>query len=435
MPRFEPFAGLCYNPSKVTYDDVIAPPYDVVDEDERAALAGRSPFNAIAVELPEDDPSSGLDRYQAAASLFGQWQQDHVLIKDQRPCLYAYRMTFIPEDGPGAGHGGNGPDHMAYRATLGVIGALEVVPPGHGEVLPHEQTMSKPKSDRLDLLRATRINTSPVWGLSLASGLSAAIAGEGASGAAGPKAIDRPAEIAAVDSDGVLHELWKIKDADQIQRISELVRAAPVVIADGHHRYETANAYKAQLAATGQEAAKAAELVMTYVVELAEDQLTVGPIHRLISGLPSGYDLQEGLSQAFQLSRLGPDDQLKEKDAASSLTLVTQEGSYNLTPTKAALDNAEDPELDSSVVAYALASLPDHELSYQHGRQNALAAVAKGDAQAAILLRPVSIAKIASMAERNLRMPPKSTFFYPKPRTGMVFRPLDPRQGFKPAAK
>jgi len=155
MPRFRPFPGLRYDRS-LPLDKVIAPPYDVVGPEQRAELAARHRANAIHVELPVQDNRSGLDKYRAAAQIFSTWRQDGVLVPEPSPVFYAYRMT-----DPGGG------------STTGVIGALECEEPG-GAILPHEQTIPKDKSDRLDLLRACRANLSPIWGLSLARGLATA---------------------------------------------------------------------------------------------------------------------------------------------------------------------------------------------------------------------------------------------------------------------
>jgi uncharacterized protein (DUF1015 family) len=153
VPRFEPFAGLRYD-SVIPLDAVIAPPYDVVGPEERAELAGRHSANAIHVELPVEDPIAGLDRYQHAAALLNRWVDDGTLLEDAAPAFYAYRMT-----APGG------------ERTTGVIGALGCEPIG-GDILPHEQTIPKDRSDRMDLLRATHANLSPIWGLSLTDGLS-----------------------------------------------------------------------------------------------------------------------------------------------------------------------------------------------------------------------------------------------------------------------
>ncbi|HZM57954.1 MAG TPA: DUF1015 domain-containing protein, partial [Acidimicrobiales bacterium] len=153
MPRFEPFTGLRYDASRVDPSMVVAPPYDVIDPQERTLLAARHSANAVRVELPEPDHRAGLDRYANAARLLEEWQEQGILLRDPSPALYAYRMT-SPD-----GH-----------ATNGVIGAVGIDDQSAGSILPHEQTLPKAKTDRLELLRSTRANLSPIWGLSLSPG-------------------------------------------------------------------------------------------------------------------------------------------------------------------------------------------------------------------------------------------------------------------------
>ena len=387
MPRFEPFPGTRYAVDQVDLDQVIAPPYDVISPDELGALEGRSPYNAVRVEEPRG-------RYQDAATLFSQWLQESVLVHDPEPRFYGYRMSFPGEDG-------------TPRTTEGVIGALGIETPGDGDVLPHEHTTPKAKSDRLDLLRATRVNLSPIWGLSMANGLGAALG------------LDDPPDHAATDDDGVRHELWAIGDVGRVTTIKALVESAPVVIADGHHRYETAHTYRNEQNASteGPEG-----LVMTLVVELSPDQLEVRAIHRLLRGLPDGFRIEDALAPHFELSPVESDaDQLPQ--VAGGPLLVTRDGRWvleALPPTTTAAQH----DLDSSRLDVALAALPPHELTFQHGVREATAAVAAGDAQAAVLLRPATVEQITETGRSRTRMPPKTTFFWPKPRTGMVFRAL-----------
>ena len=157
MPRFEPFRGLRYDPVSAPIRQVIAPPYDVITPVERNHLASRHAANSVLVELPEADLRAGRDRYAVATDLFGRWQTTGILVPEAPHCLYPYRMT--DTDG---------------RSSTGVLGALGLAEPGEeSDILPHEQTLPKPKSDRLDLLRATRANLSPIWGLSMTPGLTA----------------------------------------------------------------------------------------------------------------------------------------------------------------------------------------------------------------------------------------------------------------------
>ena len=398
MPRFEPFSGIRYDAAAVDLEEAIAPPYDVVSPDDQAQLEARSPFNSIRVELPRDEV--GLDRYSVAARLLQEWQGSGVLVTDDEPSFYVYRMGFHDEDG-------------RPRQTSGVIGALGLVKPGSpgADILPHERTTPKAKSDRLDLLRATATNLSPIWGLSLAEGLSALCE------------LPGPPDGRATDADGVHHRLWRVTQPGLVSAISEAVASAPVVIADGHHRFETALTYRDERRAANGDQPGAHDLVMAYVVELTEEQLSVRPIHRLLNGLPDGTDLAAAMQPFFEVFAAdGPLDTLTtQMTDAGALALVTRDGAWLLRPTPDTEARAEQA-LDSCRLDVALASLPDHELTFQHGWDLATAAVEKGEAQAAVLLRPATVAQIAATGHAGERMPPKTTFFHPKPRTGLVFR-------------
>jgi uncharacterized protein (DUF1015 family) len=398
VPHFEPFTGLRYPPRVVRLDDVIAPPYDVIGSAERARLAARNPANSVLVELPEPDLSAGLDRYQVAARLFARWRDTALVKPDPNPSFYVYRMA------PAGG-----------RATTGVIGALELGPPGEESgILPHEQTLPKARTDRLDLLRATRANLSPIWGLSLAAGLSALIEPEGE-----PTAQ-------AVDDEGVSHQLWVLDDPAALAAVTGAVGSRPVVLADGHHRYETALAYREEWRLAHGEGPGGQDLVLALVVELAEDQLTVGPTHRVLSGLPADTDVTEAFGAWFDVVRAGDPDErtVRALEATHTLALVTPAGAFMLHPRSEAYEAAAS-DLDSSLVALVLDRLGAASTEYPHGWEEAVGAIEKGEGEAAVLLRPVTVDQIAQWARARRRMPPKTTYFSPKPRTGMVFRSLD----------
>ncbi|MHB8293552.1 MAG: DUF1015 family protein [Acidimicrobiales bacterium] len=403
MPHIEPFPGLRYAP----WTDLartIAPPYDVVGPEQREQLAGSSPYNAIHVELPVPPG----DPYARAAGYLHEWRTAGVLIADE-PSLYAYRMDFTDAAG-------------SPRHTAGVIGALALGGAGGRDVRPHERTMPKPKGDRLDLLRTTRVNTSPIWGLSLAEGLSSVIDMSG-----------KP-DLEAVDGDGVAHRAWLVRDRHAQSAIMEAVASAPVVLADGHHRYETARSYRDELAAVAgpPELLRAAGLVMALVVELAEEQLHLGAIHRLIGELPGGFDLLQAFSERFDISeqaapeRTGPSAEGTGPAPVSNEAgplLVTSEGSWLLRPKELPPAGAEPP-VDSSLVEPVLSRLAPASIAYAHDQHEVATSVATGAAAAGLLLRPPTIRQIEETARKGMLMPPKTTYFWPKPRTGMVYRPL-----------
>ena len=377
---------------------VVAPPYDVIDPEERALLAARHSANAVRVELPEPDHRAGLDRYANAARLMEEWQKQGILLRDPSPALYAYRMT-SPD-----GH-----------STNGVIGAVGIDDQSAESILPHEQTLPKPKSDRLDLLRATRANLSPIWGLSMAAGVTATF----------DPTDDEP--VADVhDDDGVRHQLWVLSDPDAVAAVAAAVATAPVVLADGHHRYETARAYQSECRVANGGLPGPYDFVMALVVELSEDQLTVGAIHRTISGLPEGFDLVDALSEWFDVVRAGAADDrtLGALVDSRSLALVSGGRAYLLLPHAEQLEQAGN-DLDSNLIATVLAKLPPHEVVHRHSVAEVMEALAQGGAEAAFLLRPVTVKQIEEWANERRRMPPKTTYFSPKPRTGMVFRSLE----------
>jgi uncharacterized protein (DUF1015 family) len=392
VARFDAFRGARYDGAKVQLERVIAPPYDVVSPAERDVLARRSALNAIHLELPEPDAATGRDRYLAAGDMLESWLRERVLVRDPEPALYPYRMT--------------APDGTA---TTGVVGALEIAP----DVLPHEETMPKPKSDRLDLLRATRTNLSPIWGLSLTPGLTETFAPEG------PPAED------AVDNDGVRHQLWVLDDPGAVSKVRDAVGASPVVIADGHHRYETARTYRAEVRAANGDRPGDHDFVMALMVELAESQLHVRAIHRMVEGLPAGTEPVGLLGSYFDVERAGDarEDVVGPLEGAGTLVVLTPEAAWTLAVRRGAFDEA-GTDLEAGLVDLALRAVPDASVTYSASWQEALGEVRSRRAQMAILLRPVTVPQISAWAAARRRMPPKTTYFNPKPRTGMVFRVL-----------
>lgn len=398
MPRFEPFTAIRYADDLVDIEQVVAPPYDVISPDGRVRLVASDPHNVVRIDLP--DEADGPSRYDEAAAMFAAWRAEGVLRQDDEPAFYTYRMDL---------------DDVAGRPvrTIGVLGALELSRPDEGAILPHEHTTPKAKSDRLDLLRSTRANLSAIWGLSPAAGLTSLL---------------HEAEPLATwtGSDGTRHQLGRIRDATRIAAIREAIAGAPIVIADGHHRYETSLAYRDERRDASVDGnAGAAEDALMFVVELVESELTVLPIHRLIDELPDRTDLVAALSTHFDLHPVQIDARTisAEMVHAGALCLVLPDGAYLAIPRPEAMIEVRD--LDSSRLDAALAAVGPHRLRFQHGVDNIVDAVHRGDAQAGVLLRPVRVPQIAEIAHGGERMPPKSTYFHPKPSTGALFRSVD----------
>ncbi|MGH9214008.1 MAG: DUF1015 family protein [Acidimicrobiales bacterium] len=395
MARFEPFPAIRYDLGRVDIARVLAPPYDVIDDDLRAELAGRSSYNAVRIDLPVDE--GGENRYDVARGLLRGWEADGVLVTDPRPTLTVYRMTYTDDAGQ-------------PRHTTGVIGALELSPPGT-DILPHEHTTPKARSDRLDLLRHCRANTSAIWGLSLAKGLTDLLP------------TTDPPTIDVTDDAGVQHTVWVVDDPEVLAAVSTAVAGQPVVVADGHHRYETSLAYRSERTEANGGPGLAIS-TLAYLVELVEDELTVRAIHRLLSGFPHGFDLVGALDPWFEAVGPPPDGVpiTTAMVEAGALCVVLPGGELLLRPRPDALADAGD--LDSARLDVALAGLAPHQLQFQHGPDNVRRAVSAGDAQAGVLLRPATVSQIEATAHGGERMPPKTTFFHPKLKTGLVFRSL-----------
>jgi uncharacterized protein (DUF1015 family) len=296
------------------------------------------------------------------------------------------------------------------RETVGVIGALEVVDDGAGGVLPHERTTPKATSDRLDLTRATQANLSPVWGLSLTDGLTDVLREPGS------------AVGACTDEQGVLHVVERVDDPGRLEAIGAAVAGHPVLIADGHHRYAVSRTYRDEIRAE-RGVGTPAELTMAYVGELVADQLSVDAIHRVYTGTTEAALLAQ-LARSFDLHEAGPVDAgfAAEVVERGALCFVRRDGSGVWLHPRAELV-AKVRALDGAYLEHALDGF-DAEVGYQHGVAEVVRLVASGQAAAGVLIRPTSIAEIRRTADERLLMPPKSTFFTPKLRTGLVIRPL-----------
>ena len=390
MPRFEPFAAIRYATDDMA--SVIAPPYDVLSEADVEALEAKSPHNVVRIDVPR----GGEDRYDLAAKTMRAWLDEQVLVIDPEPSFTIYRMRFTDSAG-------------TRRDIAGVLGALEVVDLEAGGVLPHERTMQEASTDRLDLTRATAANLSPVWGLSLSTGLTELLAEPGEA-------------LGAVIDAGVEHLLERVTDPQRIAAIRDKLAADDVLLADGHHRYGVSRSYRDEVREATGRTDTAAELTLAFVNELIAEQLSVEAIHRLYADIEVA-DLAGALARSFEL--IPTDRPSSDTPAAMAmegfLVLFTREGVWRLEPKPGRFDGVR--ALDGGWLETALADVA-LTVTYQHGLDEALYEVDSGRASAAVLIRPVSIAEIERTAREGLLMPPKSTFFTPKLKTGFVIRSL-----------
>jgi uncharacterized protein (DUF1015 family) len=392
VPRFSPFPALRYCDPEL--DDLIAPPYDVLSDADLDTL-GASRFNITHVDVPR--VSEGPQRYDRAAATLREWVDAGIMQYDDADTFTLYRMRFTDSSG-------------TERDIVGVLGGLEVVDEGAGGVLPHERVTPKASTDRLDLTRSTRANMSPIWVLSLAGGLTELLAEPGES-------------IASVTVDGVEHVVERVSDPDRIAAIAEKIGAHDVLIADGHHRYGIGQTYRDEARESTGGRSSAAEETLSFVSELVADQLSVEAIHRVYDDI-SFDDLVTALDNAFERSPAAHPSAttLAEMDDRGVMCLVGPDGSGEwLAPLDGAFDDVR--ALDGLWLEHVLADVA-HSVRYQHGVGDVVDAVTSGAATGAVLIRPVSVEEIERTAREGLLMPPKSTFFTPKLRTGLVIRTL-----------
>lgn len=383
MSKFNPFKGYRYKDYR-NLEKFVCPPYDVVTPQERRYYANLSEFNAIHVELPDPD---NPNRYIEAANLFKSWVNNNIVFRDQIPCFYGYQIKNNSED--------------AQRTITGVIGAIKLENPGSW-IIPHEQTIEKDKTDRLELLKATQLNTSPIWLLSQSTNLTETIL------------ATRTQKISTKDKNGDLHTYWPINQQDKIQELSTQVSENTVIIADGHHRFQTALTYCNELkAAEGHPS----QFVMAFVVELSEGSVKLKPIHRVIDfsvGLKI-TELANNLEllnlKKYQLSEISELDLRRNQIGVAINDEVYLYESTKLTAM-----------LPSEFVAEVLSRLNSTIITYANSIKEATDYLLKGSA--VILLPAVSVNDLRTYAADKKLMPPKSTFFTPKPLTGIVFREL-----------
>jgi uncharacterized protein (DUF1015 family) len=385
MPRVSPFIGLVFDPGVAgPIEAVTAPPYDVIGEEARRAFLRSSPYSVVHLDLSDGDEHR--DRYERAGALLAGWRRDGVLLAGPEPCYYAYEMHFRL----GA----------RERSIRGLFCALELEDWG-GSVIPHERTMPGPIEDRLRLLRATRANLSAVYG---------AIEGPCAPLAA---LLDRvcaaPPSHAMTDDEGVVHRMWSVAPDPAI---AAWLMPEDLLIADGHHRYTTALRYRDERRAS--EGSGAWDAVLALVVDAGTQELPVLPFHRVaLEGAPpvAGARVRD---LAEVLAELDDDTLVYGTVAREDGVLVHR-----------VADLEGDPPTVAALHEQVLGTDVDGRLRFTPDAADAETAVRGGEARAAYLLPPTSTDRIRAVIARRERLPQKSTFFWPKPRTGMVIRPLE----------
>ena len=414
MVSANPFRGLRFDPAVVGDPGlVIAPPYDVISPEARDAYEASSPYNMVRVILAREPDG----RYAQVGKLLASWVTERALIMDEEPSLYVYELDY--------------PFGGGRRVQRGVLATVPL-DATRTWVLPHERTMVAPVEDRLRLLEATSANLSPVFGLYAAKGGTAATV---AAMAAGDPAIDCTDEV------GIEHRMWPVTDPELIRAWRDALADLPVLIADGHHRYRTSLAFQERARAAHPQAPDGPwDEVLMFLADADADGPSVLPIHRLCRALTAERIVAAAGDVFTSAPMAGP------ADAQAALARVAPEvpafavhgpaGTWLLTATDPAgladevgLGRAPlDVEVLHGPVLGARAGVTDFEgaISYEADAERAAAQVASGEFSALVLLRPVPVASVFEVARAGGTLPQKTTFFYPKPRDGLVMRPFDP---------
>lgn len=414
MADVQPLRALHYDLATVgALGDVAAPPYDVIDPEQRARLAARSPYNVVRIDLPEGEP----DPYAQAAAILARWREEGAIVRDQEPALWTLTQAFT------------GPDGRALTRH-GVLARVRVEEYGPGRIRPHERTHPGPKEDRLRLTRATKANLSPIFSLyDDPSGATAAVLA----------ATEPFGEL--TDEDGTVNRLGRVADPAAIAAFQEALRTAELLIADGHHRYETARVYADEVGGEGEH-----RYVLMCLVALQDEGLTVFPTHRLIRDTtPQTQEaLGTTLRELFTVDEIDH-AQLRPPDRDGPLTMGYIDSffkrAFRLTLKDQALaDRALEgmPEayrhLDTAVLEALVLNGPlglseddiAHlkGLGYSRTDDEALQLVLSGEYDAAFFLRSTPVQQVRDIAAAGVNMPPKSTYFFPKVPTGLLFNPL-----------
>lgn len=417
MADIQPLRALHYDQSLVgPLSNVTSPPYDVIDAEQRERLLERSPFNVVAVDIPRGEP----DPYATAGELWEAWQLQGVIVRDPEPALWAHTQTYT------------GPDGQTSTRS-GFFCRVRIEGYGPGRVRPHERTHPGPKEDRLRLMRTTRTNLSPIFSL-FSDPTNAAW-----------KALEPATESApwgeVADADGTVHKLWRVTDPQAIAAVQQATSEVELLIADGHHRYETADTYANELGGDGEH-----RYMLMCLVALEDPGLTVFPTHRLVRGLDRARQerLRETLRRDFEITEV-PLEQLAPTPGTGPLELgyidAHHQQAYRLKLKDQAIADTALPgfseayrSLDTGVLEALLLKqtlgLSDEDISHFNGLfyarsdEEAIALVRSGEYDAAFLMRPTRVEQVQEIAASGENMPPKSTFFYPKLLTGLLFNPL-----------
>jgi len=433
MAEIRAFRAFRYDLARVgALSDVIAPPYDVIDSSLQDALYQRSPYNVVRLILNKETPADteNDNRYTRAAACLRDWQRDSILAQDSARSLYVYHQDFEVE---GRRH-----------TRRGFMARVRLEPFGQGRIFPHEETLAGPKADRLKLFHATGMNLSQVFSLFPDEG--------GTVQRLLDHAVSRALPLEATDHLGVVSRLWPVSDQQVVSEVTGLLGPKPLFIADGHHRYETALRYLEEQRAAGvvRDAEAAPNFVLMMLVSMSDPGLIILPTHRLVSGFPglTAEQLRAALGEQFEVETVGKGDQaardtweMLQADGGQNVlgfgTVadgIWQMGRFRAPQLMAELAPQHSPAWRGLAVSILHVAVLDRQLPaatggkaqcrYVHLLRELSEAVAAKDCQLAVLVPPATMGHVEQIAGNLEKMPPKSTYFYPKVLSGLVFNSL-----------
>ena len=424
MVEIREFRGVIYNPKKVRIEEVVSPPYDVISEEGRNALAQRNPYNIVRLILGKEDGWT-----QEAASIYQNWLQEGVLIRDDREAIYPYYMAYTT--------------FGVKKEQRGFIARVKVEPFDKGVILPHEKTFSKTVSERLSLLKASQANFSQVYGayddpqnevFSLLEPV-----------------ISQLKPLICVEYKGVVHKLWRLTDKDIISNLRRLMVSKKVIIADGHHRYRTALAYKEEMRKRYPNAPSTAPFnyVSMYLTNLDDDQLTILPIHRLLpdNSWPqfSFPEFLEMIKLHFDIKKYANESEFwqelrsftNKRVAIGCYSSDNKENFYLLLLKDMNWDShlpevlkKLDVKVLTKIIFKQILGLKEEKLNeegfihYVYDDAQATSLIRQGQFSLAFLLNPTTPQQLKQVVLSSYLMPRKSTCFYPKLLTGLVINDL-----------
>ncbi len=413
-----PFRGLRYNLGKVReIADVIAPPYDVIKPEERVDLEKRHPANIIHLILsqPRDDDTDNSNQYTRAAARMNRWISDDTLIQDPTPRYYIYDQSFHAPDGR----------HYTRRALIALV---KLEPFENKVILPHEKTHAGPKIDRLNLMRTCHANLSPIFLLYQDQNGDIEQIMQGFTD-------DNSPQIDCAEIFGSTHQLWSLDNPESNREIQRLFASKPLLIADGHHRYETALAFRDEMAQKGEnDISTGYDYMMVNLVRMESPGLAVLAIHRLLSnltteqinraiaGLPEVFAVHEIDSLSNLMAKL---DTFKGKSPAVGMSMP--DNKYRLLiPHSSSTEQLDVTLVQDTIInkLFKVETLADH-ISYTAYPDDAVAHVNYASDRVALLMNPTPVEQVLDVAMAGSVMPQKSTYFYPKMATGFVLNLLN----------